>query len=66
MRVFGKVLSYVLIGGFLAILLSFTALFLFNNLAFLLSPSIWPWNLLFIAAIAALFYVSWRRSRSSR
>ena len=63
MRILGKVISWVLIGGFLTILLGFTALFLYNNVAFLLSPSVFPWNLIIAAAIAALFYVSWKRSR---
>ncbi len=63
MRILGKVISWVLIGGFLAILLAFTALFFYNNLTFLLSPSVFPWNLFIIAAIAALFFISWKRSR---
>ena len=63
MRILGKVLSWVFIGGFLAILLAFTALFLYNNLAFLLSPSVFPWNLLIAGAIALLFFISWKRSR---
>ena len=66
MRILGKVLSFVLIGAFLAALFGLAAVFFYNNLTFLISPSIWPWNLFFIGAIAALFYVSWRRSRSSR
>ena len=66
MRIPGKVLSFVLIGVLLAALFGIAGVFFYNMLAFIFSPSIWPWNLFFIGAIAALYYVSWRRGRSSR